>query len=558
MMCNRVKFFVSAALRIVFSYAVVLLPMITFHTYVYYSLGGAQYFSGAFRHSILEQVLYYKDTWQLLFFALFLLFLFLKKVRWKHFVGILIFVIFVIQAFNLAYIISVNMQGINAVTDGFVQTMSFTNLLHLSLLETVFFVLSCLIMLATLIIPYFLMPSWEDFFSRSKVLQSQSIKISLMSVSLALIVSMVFVVLNAPFYKAYKGFFVREQVIITRANELEKKDPFLKDAFFKKLQLSSPHKPYNIVWIFIESFERGYFNIPHLIPDLEEIGKHSYQFTNIHQLKQINITMYGTFAQLCGLYVGRNNVKDFHHCLPSSLVQAHYHTVAISGLRKVALSMGKVFSDAGMETTLGFYDLDRIRPGLPEDYAWGGVYDHGLFEATWPLFLQYSKKEKPFFMTIATMDNHMPFRFVSPMCRKYSMSNLAPENRLIGRAAFCSDKTVSSFIRRIRSSKYSKNTIIVVTGDHLNHDGPGMRHLAKETQAQRRLFFLINFPDGRARVINNIGTHYDIGATVLEAAGFGAHQVGLGWSLLSHKKGYVDTHVKLKNQDLVSMIQFHK
>jgi hypothetical protein len=109
------------------------------------------------------------------------------------------------------------------------------------------------------------------------------------------------------------------------------------------------------------------------------------------------------------------------------------------------------------------------------------------------------------------------------------------ENRMLD-AVHCSTSIIRSFIREVRASIYSDQTVIVVMSDHLAHSNPARQYLKKK---ERKLMFMINLPTGRQDTVTNPGTHYDVGPTILGTIGFdNTTALGFGHNmLLSMREG---------------------
>ena len=111
-----------------------------------------------------------------------------------------------------------------------------------------------------------------------------------------------------------------------------------------------------------------------------------------------------------------------------------------------------------------FYDKktavdDKI---IPEDYNvnWG-FEDKKLFEYAKQVILKKSQSDKPFAFYMLTADTHHPDGYLCEDCpdsygEKY-------ENVLR-----CSAKKVSEFVSWIKEQEFYKDTVIVITGDHLS------------------------------------------------------------------------------------------
>jgi len=124
-----------------------------------------------------------------------------------------------------------------------------------------------------------------------------------------------------------------------------------------------------------------------------------------------------------------------------------------------------------------------------------------------------------------TMDTHPPAGHTSRSCKDMHYSEGA--NSYLN-SVYCGDYLISDFIEKIQNSKYAKNTLIVLTSDHLTMESPITNLLEK---GKRRDLFLIFDPLSKKYIsIDKPGSMFDVAPTVLYKLGIDT-ELGLGRNL---------------------------
>jgi hypothetical protein len=102
------------------------------------------------------------------------------------------------------------------------------------------------------------------------------------------------------------------------------------------------------------------------------------------------------------------------------------------------------------------------------------------------------------------------------------------------RALRCSDQQIADFIRKLRAREGGEDTLIAVFSDHLAMRNSLWESLRLKGRERRLLFMLLNSKQGAGQggaSVNIPLTHYEIGPTLLEAAGAAsAVRIGFGES----------------------------
>lgn len=109
-----------------------------------------------------------------------------------------------------------------------------------------------------------------------------------------------------------------------------------------------------------------------------------------------------------------------------------------------------------------FYDyLYYSQNGLlPKGYkVFWGFEDRKLFDFAKTRLTELAASDKPFNLTMLTVDTHYPDGYTCPLCEDTYDSSYA-------NAIACSDRQVSAFLDWCREQDWYEDTVIVVSGDH--------------------------------------------------------------------------------------------
>jgi phosphoglycerol transferase len=298
-------------------------------------------------------------------------------------------------------------------------------------------------------------------------------------------------------------------------------------------------RPFNLVYIYAESLERTYFDesvFPGLIKYIREHESNGITFTQIEQVAGTAWTIAGMTASLCGIPLvtpshdnsmsGMDSFLANASCLGDLLAEQKYNLSYLGGASIEFAGKGKFFFTHGFDEVLGRDQLIELLPDKSYQTGWG-LYDDTLFDAAIDKFNSLSRKEQPFGLFLLTLDTHHPNGHPSKRCS--GKEYLDGENPILNAVA-CSDYLIGDFITRIFASEYGKNTIVILSSDHL-----AMRNTATSmlNKLERKNLFLVLSPNNiEPLTVNKRGSMLDVAPTILSVMGYEG-EVGLGRNLLA-------------------------
>ena len=307
----------------------------------------------------------------------------------------------------------------------------------------------------------------------------------------------------------------------------------------------------NLVYIFAESFELTYFDekiFPSLIKHLRPLQAQSINFTNIQQTFGTGWTIAGMTAALCGIPLvtpstdghatqgnSMSKMTSFYSgatCMSDVLHKEGYNMVYRSGSSLIFAGVDKLYKTHQFDDAKGIEDLESYIP--KEQYAayhtpWG-FYDDTLFDLSFNEFEKLAQANKKFALFVSTMDTHHPDGHISKSCKTKTYQD--GSNSILNAVA-CSDELIANFIKKIQSSPYGKNTVIVVGSDHLAMYNTAADYLSKGKRSNQ--FMILDPRQTQGKQIDKIGSTLDISAILLPLLGFDT-PLGLGRNLLADQQ----------------------
>ncbi|MGZ0752071.1 phosphatidylglycerol--membrane-oligosaccharide glycerophosphotransferase [Kluyvera sichuanensis] len=313
-------------------------------------------------------------------------------------------------------------------------------------------------------------------------------------------------------------------------------------AYYKEPSKTIPNPKMNLVYIYGESLERTYFDdqaFPNLTPELGSLKNEGIDFSHTMQLPGTDYTIAGMVASQCGIPLfapfegnASASLSSFfpqNICLGDILKNSGYENYFVQGANLRFAGKDVFLKSHGFDYLYGAEELKTTvaDPNYKNDW---GYYDDTVLDEAWKKFESLSQEGKRFSLFTLTVDTHHPDGFISRSCNRKKYEIGGKTNQSFS-AVTCSQENIAEFINKIKASPYFKNTIIVVSSDHLAMKNTAWDYLNKQDRSN--LFFVIrgDQPDEQDVVAVKRNT-MDNGATVLDLLG-GDNFIGLGRSSLS-------------------------
>lgn len=317
--------------------------------------------------------------------------------------------------------------------------------------------------------------------------------------------------------------------------------------------LTFPEKKRNLIYIYLESIENTYASKEaggsqdkNYISGLTELAsdKDSVNFSNTDTLggasvfvPSITFTQGSTVAQTSGVSLNTKifppyTAAEFPNTvrLEDILHQGGYNQLYIEG-SKGEFSMYDKY--VGRYEDSKVFDrktaADRGYSDESADYIWKwGIEDRKLIEITKELITDISQQDKPFFVTMYTMDTHtFETGHRCPNCDSSISSDYLA-------SVDCSSRLVSELVQWIKQQPFYENTTVILVGDHLGNEKTTMVDIPVD-YVRTTYNCIINPAKQPANAKNRVFSSLDMFPTTLSAIGvqINGDRLGLGTDLFS-------------------------
>lgn len=312
-------------------------------------------------------------------------------------------------------------------------------------------------------------------------------------------------------------------------------------AYYKEPSKQIDNPQLNLVYIYGESLERTYFDndaFPNLTPELGRIKAEAIDFSNTMQLPGTDYTIAGMVASQCGIPLfapfegnASASVSSFfpqNICLGDILKNSGYENYFVQGANLRFAGKDVFLKSHGFDHLYGAEELKTTVADPTYRNDWG-FYDDTVLDETWKKFEELSQSGKRFSLFALTVDTHHPDGFISRTC-EHKRYDVDGKKNLSFSAVSCSQEHIAALIEKIKASPYFKNTVIVVSSDHLAMKNSAWDYLNKHDRSN--LFFVLRGDKPQQETLAVKRNTMDNGATVLDILG-GDNYIGLGRSSLS-------------------------
>lgn len=298
---------------------------------------------------------------------------------------------------------------------------------------------------------------------------------------------MIFVEYALSYYKykdkTYKEIFksARGEEYITRDN-------------LEILNNKSKHK--NLVLIYLESFDQSLLTddtVKVYTKDLQKIASENVFYNDMEQIRGCWGTVPGIICTQCGVqnisYFLIDNtygkVRDTQLvCLPDVLKKADYNQVFLGGADKKLFNKGNYFLSHQYNVVEDRESLMEKDPTLEEKLSEWGIADYDIFNMAKKEYINLSKQNKPFNLTILTTATHSPKGLRDERC-----PNTTDDKML--NAVECTDRLVLKFVNFLKKQKNYKDTVIIILPDHIQFAMSSLNKIV-DREKEKLYFIMLN------------------------------------------------------------------
>lgn len=314
----------------------------------------------------------------------------------------------------------------------------------------------------------------------------------------------------------------------------------------------------NVVLIYLESFERGFFNknyFSNLTPNLDKLKKEWTYYDNYQEVPGTGWTMGAMYSTQTGM---------------PTLFGLHGNEI-FNNIDKIKVpSIGKIMEKAGYEQifikgadldfsgTRNFFELTGYKgfgnSELDNSYSrnsWG-VRDKEVFEEAKIKYLELQKTGKPFNLTVLNLDTHFPHGLPDERFRQILGNELSGVEYAIKTI----DYLIGDFIKFLKDQPSYKDTVIYIIPDHTIMGSEEMTPVVKKLKnTERKLWMLTNSSNKLLNSKSEEITFYDIPTLILKGAEIKTNVKFIGEYIKDKSKTDIDLLQNLQLLNL-SLIEF--
>lgn len=285
-------------------------------------------------------------------------------------------------------------------------------------------------------------------------------------------------------------------------------------------------KPYNIVWIAIDSWRFDMLN-DEVTPNLSRFSKQALYFANHYSGG--NSTRFGIFSLFYGI-----NGTYWHQILAERKSPVFMDVLQGMGYDFKILSSTQLTYPEFRKTAFVNIPPDDIEDRLPVNSTpardlWIGKRFND--------FLEDRDSKKPFFSFMFLDSPHAPYRYPKEFAKyspaideinyldvkkaNASFDAVLPVYNRYRNAVFFSDSAVNDIITSLKKRGLLKSTIIAITGDHGDefYEAGYLGHTSAFSKYQTQVPFILYVPGQKPAKITKLTSHLDLVPTILSLMG---------------------------------------
>lgn len=344
---------------------------------------------------------------------------------------------------------------------------------------------------------------------------------------------------------------------------------FLREEFvnFEFNNLIEPDYKKNLILIYAESLENlfseeKYFGVNLIKPILFDENSNKFEIEKLYQIPYLGYSIASLISSQCGIPLIDYSIFDTRildsnnfflpnaTCLGDIFKMYGYLNIFMSSDDLDESNQYTFFKTHGFDEIYGIKELSELGYKTSKKayynakkFPKGGIHDSELLKAATNRFDELQKNNnKPYFLTVATLDTHVP-SFANPEC----VYNLRNSKKLIiekkvEESILCLSLSLRKFIDHVLKVD-PENTNILLIGDHLYMSD---FKILKNENYQRYVFNKFLTTDSlipKRKVANN----FDIFPSIIEFMNFKIinGKLGLGYSIFyDHKIEIYNAFIK--------------
>ena len=323
-----------------------------------------------------------------------------------------------------------------------------------------------------------------------------------------------------------------------------------------RVKLTFPGQKRNLIYIYLESMETTYADpesggaFPsNVIPELTALAMEEEDFSGNTTALNGGIvypgstnTMSAIFAHSSGLPIKAdigNNLMDTQDTffpkvttIGDILQEEGYRQIFLLGSNATFGGRRLFFKDHG-NFEIRDYQYAKENGWIPSDYkVFWGFEDEKLFGFAKDTLGELAAEDKPFNLTILTVDTHFEDGYVCNLC-----GDEFGDNQYANVFA-CSSRQVADFISWVKEQDFYDNTTIVLTGDHTTMDKDFCKGVDSSYLRRTYTAFINPAAEPQNRDLVREYSTMDSFPTTLAAMGveIEGNRLGLGTNLFSDRQ----------------------
>ena len=324
----------------------------------------------------------------------------------------------------------------------------------------------------------------------------------------------------------------------------------------QSVRLTFPEKKRNLVYIYLESMETTFADREsggafesNVIPELTSLAVSGEDFSGSdpslnggYVYTGSTNTMSAIFTHSTGLPlkvdIGNNQMDTQDSFFPKVtaigdiLEEEGYRQVFLLGSNATFGGRRLYFKEHG-NFEIRDYEYAKKKGLIPSDYkVFWGYEDEKLFTYARDTLDELAAGDKPFNLTILTVDTHFEDGYVCGLC-----GNEFGDNQYANVMA-CSSRQVGEFIDWLSQQDYYKDTTVVLTGDHKTMDTDYCKDVDPQYQRRTYTAFINSAVEPADPSASRIYSTQDTFPTTLAAMGvqIDGERLALGTNLFSSQQ----------------------